>query len=307
MSKPLRVATRRSPLALAQANAVGMAIARATGRELVLVPVTSEGDLADQPLTDIGGTGVFVGAIREAVLDDRADLAVHSLKDLPTQPCDGLTTAAIPKREDPRDAFCAAPGTDFDSLPAGARIGTGSPRRVSQLKALRPDLEIAGVRGNVDTRLRKVSDGEYTGVVLAAAGLARLRRLEAVTNYFEPEQMLPAPGQGALAVEARTDHGEADLDHALTEFDDDAVRAAVTAERAVLAKLEAGCSAPVGALGTVDDDGQMLLRAVAAHAETSQLFHISMSGPASEPSELGERVALALLDSGAGDQLKEKK
>ena len=206
---------------------------------------------------------MFVTALREALLEGRVDVAVHSLKDLPTAPAPGIALAAVPVREDPRDVVVARDGLTLGELPAGSRVGTGSPRRAAQLHALGLGLEVVDIRGNVDTRLGKVVSGEYDAVVLARAGLARLGRLDEVTEVLDPLQMLPAPGQGALAVECRADD---DLVAALAVLDDPASRAAVTAERAVLATLEGGCAAPIGALADVaegDDGDELWVRAVA--------------------------------------------
>src|SRR6476620_440636 len=203
MSGPIRLGTRPSLLALTQSRWVAERLSVAVGREVELVQVTTTGDRDDAPLAQLGGTGVFVSALREALLDGRIDLAVHSLKDLPTGPADGLVLAAVPLREDPRDVVVARDGLTLGELPAGARIGTGSPRRAAQLRALGLGFDVVGIRGNVDTRIGKVVAGEVDAVVLARAGIARLDRLDEVTEVLDPLQMLPAPGQGALAVECR--------------------------------------------------------------------------------------------------------
>jgi hydroxymethylbilane synthase len=242
---PLRLGSRKSPMAISQSGDVARLITERTGRRVEIVGVTTLGDVSRQQLTQIGGTGVFVSALREALLSGEVDFAVHSLKDLPTGTAEGITLAAIPARDDPRDALVARDGAKLADLPSGARIGTGSPRRAAQLTMLRSDITCVPIRGNANTRLAKVREGEFDAVVLAYAGLARIGHTEMVSEIFEPETMLPAPGQGALAVECRTDNTElvellATVDHAPT-------RAAVTAERSLLAALEAGCSAPVGA------------------------------------------------------------
>src|SRR5207342_1845701 len=205
MSAPIRLGTRASLLALTQSRWVAERLSVAVGREVELVEVTTTGDRDDAPLAQLGGTGVFVSALREALLDGRIDVAVHSLKDLPTGPAAGLALAAVPLREDPRDVVVARDGLTLGELPAGARIGTGSPRRTAQLLALGLGFDVVAIRGNVDTRIRKVSAGEVDAVVLARAGLARLGRMDEVTEVLDPLQMLPAPGQGALAVECRAD------------------------------------------------------------------------------------------------------
>ena len=244
-SEPLRLGSRKSPMAVAQSGDVARLITERTGRRVEIVGVTTLGDVSKEQLTQIGGTGVFVSALRESLLRGEVDFAVHSLKDLPTGAAPGITLAAIPARDDPRDALVARDGAKLADLPPGARIGTGSPRRAAQLSLLRSDLTCLPIRGNADTRLAKVHEGEFDAVVLAYAGLARIGHTDLVSEIFEPDDMVPAPGQGALAVECRADDTElaallAAVDHAPT-------RAAVTAERSLLAALEAGCSAPVGA------------------------------------------------------------
>jgi hydroxymethylbilane synthase len=229
------------------------------------------------------------------------DLAVHSLKDLPTAPADGLVLAAIPAREDPRDVLCCPAGLTLGELPTGARVGTGSPRRAAQLRALGMGIEVVPIRGNVDTRLKKAIDGEYDAVVLARAGLARLDRLDAVTEVLDPLQVLPAPGQGALAVEVRT--GDEGL---VSMLDDPDTRACVLAERALLRALEAGCTAPVGALADRADD-ELYLRAVACAPDGSAAVRQSLTGPVTGPDELGRRLAAVLLDDGAAELMGESR
>lgn len=216
--RPLRVGTRASALATTQASAVAAAISAQLDCEVELTHISTEGDRNQAPLAELGGVGVFVAALREALLEDRIDVAVHSLKDLPTYPHQGLVIAAIPAREDPRDALVARDGLTLGELPAGSRVGTGSLRRSAQLRALGLGLEIVGLRGNVDTRIGKVTSGELDAVVLARAGLARLGRLDVVTEVLDPLQMLPAPGQGALAIECRS--AEVELVSALETLDD---------------------------------------------------------------------------------------
>lgn len=269
-SGALRLGTRRSQLALVQSRWVAERLEKAlvaAGRPagVELVEVTTDGDRTKAPLSSLGGTGVFVSALRDALLDGSIDLAVHSLKDLPTAPAQGLVVAAVPFREDPRDVLVARDGLTLGELPAGSRVGTGSPRRAAQIRALGLGHEVVDIRGNVDTRLRKVADGEVDAVVLARAGLLRLERAGEATEVFDPLLMLPAPGQGALAVECRAD--DAEVRAVLAELDDPFTRHCVVAERALLARLEAGCAAPVGALAEVvlgDDGDELSLRAVAA-------------------------------------------
>ncbi|ASR55923.1 hydroxymethylbilane synthase [Cellulomonas sp. PSBB021] len=287
----VRIGTRASTLARTQTGHVADALTRLGGFEVETVHVRTEGDRLTGSLATLGGTGVFVTALRDALLDGRCDVAVHSLKDLPTAPAPGLTIAAVPLREDPRDVLCARDGLRLHELPAGARVGTGSPRRAAQLLAARPDLEVVDIRGNVDTRLGRVAGsssgpGDLDAVVLARAGLARLGRLEAVTEALDPHVMLPAPGQGALAVEVRT----ADLDDpptpvlaalatALAALDHRPTRLAVAAERALLARLEAGCAAPVGALALVDGP-RLELEAVVARTDGTRLLRHGLTSTA---------------------------
>ncbi|HMG31945.1 MAG TPA: hydroxymethylbilane synthase [Jiangellaceae bacterium] len=295
----LRLGTRRSALALAQARTVAAALAK-TGREVELVEITTHGDISQEPLATIGGTGVFVSALRDALLADRIDLAVHSYKDLPTAPADGLVVAATPLREDPRDVLVARDGLTLGELPAGARVGTGAPRRVAQIRALGLGLDLVPVRGNVDTRLSRVADGTLDAVVLARAGLARLGRLDEVTEVIDPLQMLPAPGQGALAVECRADD---DLVDVLRMLDEPTTRSAVTAERSLLAALEAGCTAPVGAYAEAaegDDGLELYLRAVVVSLDGTVSIRKSATGPLPAAERIGRDLAADLLDDGAG-------
>lgn len=255
VGRPLRLGTRASELATSQSEWVADRL-RSAGHEVELVLVRTEGDVSRASLSEIGGTGVFASALRHALHDGSIDLAVHSLKDLPTAPEPGLVVAAVPEREDPRDALVARDGLTLAELPPGSTVGTGSARRAAQLAQLRPDLVVRDIRGNVGTRIAFVRDGELDGVVLACAGLSRLGRLDEVTDRLELTEMLPAPGQGALAVECRDGEAaladaqatDADLRRLLADILEHApTRAAVTAERAVLSRLEAGCTAPVGA------------------------------------------------------------
>ena len=292
----LRLGTRASALATTQSRWVAQRLQEATGRQVELVEVTTFGDTSRAHLSEIGGTGVFAAALRQAVLDGDVDLAVHSLKDLPTAPVDGLVVAAVPQREDPRDVLVARDGLTLDTLPTGARIGTGSPRRQAQLRALRPDFDVHPVRGNVDRRVAMVTDGGLDAVVLAHAGLLRLGRAHIVTSVLDPAVVLPAPGQGALAVECRSD--DLELVTAIALLDDAAARCAVTAERALLAALEAGCTAPVGALATVSPEG-LSLRAVAAATDGSVVLRRGLSGSVDDPAALGRELAALLLADGA--------
>jgi hydroxymethylbilane synthase len=307
VNRPLRVGTRASQLARTQSGHVADALRAALGREVVLVDVSTEGDVSSAPLASFGGVGVFVSALRDALLRGDVDVAVHSLKDLPTSPHDGIALAAVPRREDPRDVVVARDGLTLGELAPGARVGTGSPRRAAQLHALGLGFVVAGIRGNVDTRIRKVSEGEFDAVVLARAGIARLGRLDEVTEVLDPIQMLPAPGQGALAVECRA----ADTDlvaEVRGALDDRHTRAAVTVERTVLADLEAGCSAPVGALAEVadgDDGEELWVRAVALSHDGGLSIRRSATGTPADPVEVGHRLAKEMLTDGAGTLIEE--
>jgi hydroxymethylbilane synthase len=317
VSAPLRLGTRRSALAMTQSRQVADQLTARTGRPVELVPITTHGDVSTAALAQIGGTGVFVSALREALLAGEVDLAVHSLKDLPTDDPEGIVLAAVPAREDPRDVLVARDGLTLGELPAGARVGTGSPRRAAQLRALGLGLDVVPVRGNVDTRLGLVAGGEVDAVVLARAGLARLGRLEAVTEVLDPIQLLPAPGQGALAVECRAasagraadSHELPELHTLLSELDDAATRLAVTAERTLLARLEAGCSAPVGAYGEPAEGElvpELYLRAVVVAVDGSASVRLSATGPLDEAARIGRDLAAELLAEGAADLMWER-
>jgi hydroxymethylbilane synthase len=303
----LRIGTRPSALAMAQAGITADRL-RAAGHECELVEISTSGDRSSAPVAELG-VGVFVSALRDALARGEVDVAVHSYKDLPTAPDPRLLLAAVPAREDPRDALVARDGMVLGELPPGARIGTGSPRRIAQLDALGLGLEVVAIRGNVDTRIGKVASGELDGVVVAAAGLSRLGRLGEATELLDPLQMLPAPAQGALAVECRVQ--DLELGKALAAaLDDEPTRAAVVAERAVLATLEAGCSAPVGALADVvsdlDDDGKVVdrlsLRAVVGMIDGA-LLRASVTGDMDVAEKLGAALAAELLDMGGLDAL----
>ncbi|MFC8345793.1 hydroxymethylbilane synthase [Streptomyces sp. NPDC057280] len=314
--KALRLGTRRSKLAMAQSGQVADAVSQVTGRPVELVEITTYGDVSREQLAQIGGTGVFVTALREALLKGEVDFAVHSLKDLPTGQPDELSLAAIPQREDPRDVIVARDALKFTDLPRGARIGTGSPRRMAQLNAYARahglDIETVPIRGNVDTRIRYVHDGELDAVVLAAAGLNRIGRIGEVTDFLSVDTVLPAPGQGALAIECAADNAE--LIAALGELDDPFTRVAVTAERSLLAALEAGCSAPVGALADLLADGhvvkEMRLRGVVGTTDGSRTVQLSTTGPVPETYDqamaLGRELAAEMLAQGAAGLMGER-
>jgi len=289
----LRIGTRGSALAVAQTGTV----AKALKGDVEIVTITTEGDRSTESLASLGGTGVFATALRNSLLAGDVDVVVHSLKDLPTAPEPGLVVAAIPKRLDPRDALCARDSLTMDTLPEGARVGTGSPRRVAQLRARRPDIEVVDIRGNVDTRLGTVASGELDAVILAAAGLERLGRLDAVTEFLGIDGWPTAPGQGALAVEVRA--GDEKLVSAL---DHRTTRIIVEAERRTLALLEAGCSAPVGAHALIDDGMLFLSARVYAADGSSRLTssHALYGDDTRAPAgDLAERVAKELFDLGA--------
>lgn len=301
----IRLGTRRSLLATTQSGHVADLIRERLGREVDLVEITTEGDTNSAPLATMGGTGVFVSALRDALLRGEVDVAVHSLKDLPTWPAEGITLAAIPTREDPRDVVVARDGLTLGELPVGSRVGTGSPRRAAQLRALGLGVEIIDIRGNVDTRIGKVTSGAYDAVVLARAGLARLGRVDEATEVLDPLQMLPAPGQGALAIECRSDDTE--LVAELARLDDRATRAAVTAERAVLATLEAGCSAPLGALAEVvegEDGDELWIRAIALSPDGGLSVRMSTTGDVEDAAGTGNRLASEMLADGAADLME---
>ncbi|MER6159979.1 hydroxymethylbilane synthase [Streptomyces sp. NPDC001868] len=320
MSEPqdraLRLGTRRSRLAMAQSGQVADLVRRLTGRPVELVEITTYGDVSREQLAQIGGTGVFVTALREALLRGEVDFAVHSLKDLPTTYPDDLALAAVPVREDARDVLVARDGLTFERLPEGARVGTGSPRRMSQLNAYARGhgltIETVPIRGNVDTRIGYVRKGELDAVVLAAAGLKRIGRIDEATDFLSVDTVLPAPGQGALAIECAADNTA--LIAALAELDDPYTRAAVTAERSLLAALEAGCSAPVGAFADLLDDGQivkeMRLRGVVGTTDGSTLVQLSTTGPVPETYDqamaLGRELAAEMLAKGAAGLMGER-
>jgi hydroxymethylbilane synthase len=306
----IRIGTRGSLLATTQAGVIRDALI-ARGHPAELVIIATEGDRSGAPIADIG-VGIFTAALRDAIADGRVDMAVHSYKDLPTAPDDRFLIAAIPPREDARDALVARDGLVLGELPAGSVIGTSSPRRAAQLRALGLGLEIRPLRGNLDTRLNRVSSGDLDGVVVARAGLARIGRLGDVTESLEPVQMLPAPAQGALAVECRA--GDSGLAALLGELDDPDTRAAVTAERTLLAELEAGCSAPVGAIAevveSIDEDGRVFLelslRGCVAALDGSDVIRASGIGTPDRARELGLSVAAELFELGARDVLVQR-
>jgi hydroxymethylbilane synthase len=305
----IRIGTRGSLLARTQSGDIRDALVKA-GHDAELVVITTAGDLSAEPVEKIG-VGVFTTAIRTALHNGEIDVAVHSYKDLPTAPEDGLTIAAVPMRADSRDALVASGGRVLGELPPGSTVGTSAPRRVAQLNALGLGLEIRPLRGNLDTRLGKVAGGELDAVVVARAGLVRIGREDEVTEAFDPVVLLPAPAQGALAVECRSD--DAELVSILAELDDAPSRATVDAERSVLAALEAGCTAPVGAIAEVveslDDDGRVVdelsLRAGVAALDGSDEIRASVVGPVARAVDLGRELAAELLERGAAEVMRD--
>ncbi len=303
----LRLGTRASVLARTQSQTVADAITATTGTPVELVHITTEGDRSQAAIAQLGGTGVFVTALRDALLAGEIDLAVHSYKDLPTAPAPGLILAAVPPREDPRDALVARDGLTLGELPPGSTVGTGAPRRVAQLRALGLGLEVVPIRGNVDTRLGRVAGsatgpGDLDAVVLARAGLSRLGRLAVVTETLDPLQVLPAPAQGALAVECRT--SDARTRELLGRLEDSRTRACALAERTTLGTLEAGCSAPVAAYAEVaegEHGPELFLRASVTAIDGSDGVRGSLSGPLHDAAALGRALAAELLDRGAAE------
>ena len=303
--RPIRIGTRGSKLATTQAQQIADRLI-ANGHPAELVIITTAGDTSTAPVAQIG-VGVFTTAIRLALRDGECDVAIHSYKDLPTAPEPDLAMAAVPERVDPRDALVSRGGMVLGALPSGSTIGTSSPRRAAQLRAQGLGLEIRPLRGNLDSRLGRVANGELDAVVVARAGLVRIGRADEVSEALDPVVMLPAPAQGALAVECLSD--DAELVRILAELDDPSTRAAVDAERAVLAALEAGCTAPVGAIAevveSIDSDGRIFaelsLRAGVAAEDGSDVIRASAVGPVERAAQLGKDLAAELLELGAAE------
>jgi hydroxymethylbilane synthase len=295
----LRIGSRGSQLALWQAHHIS-ALLREHGHEVDLKIIKTTGDkITDVALAKVGTKGMFTKEIEQALADGSIDLAVHSLKDLPTELSSGFEIAAITTRENPRDVFCSSKYKNIDGLPRGARVGTSSLRRQAQLKAVRPDVEIFPLRGNVDTRLRKLEAGEYDAIILAAAGLYRLGKTELVRQVISPDMMCPAAGQGALGIEIRA--GDKLTRQHLAFLDDTAARATTTCERALLNKLGGGCQVPIGAFAEVRK-GRLHLEAIVADPDGSKVLRESRDG--TDPVQLGESVGQALLQRG-GDAILE--
>jgi len=293
----IRIATRGSALALVQAGSIARAVAEALGCDTELVPIVTSGDrLADVPLARIGGKGLFVKEIEEALLDGRADLAVHSAKDLPAALPAGLVLAAFPPRADPRDALIGRePGVQLRSLPRGARVGTGSARRGSQLLALRPDLVLVPMRGNVDTRLRRLVERELDAILLACAGLDRLGRADAIHERIDPGVLLPAAGQGTLALETRA--GDP-LAGELLVLDDRTARACLAAERAFSSELEGDCNVPLAAYAEPIAGDRLRLRALVASPDGRVLVRSEQEAPRSDAVEAGRSAGQHVLANG---------
>jgi len=299
------IGTRGSKLALWQAEWVKSELEKKhAGLSVELLRIKTTGDkITDVPLAQVGGKGLFVKEIEEALLDGRADLAVHSMKDVPTEFPDGLSLRAIAEREDPRDALISK-GVLFKDLPKGARVGTSSLRRQAQLLALRPDLEIAQLRGNLDTRLRKLDEGRYDAIILASAGVRRLGWEARITELLPPGTFLPAIGQGAIGIETRTDDDETNA--LIAFFDHRETSLVVRAERALLKRLEGGCQVPIAAYGTMSKDGlELSLTGLVASTDGKTIIKDSLTGSAAEPEALGRRLAEVLLGKGAWEILKD--
>jgi len=300
----IRIGTRASQLAQWQAHWVAKQL-REQGAIVELVNITTSGDTQQQgSVAGLGLQGVFTKEIQSALLAGRVDVAVHSLKDLPTDPIAGLVLAAVPERENVADALVANVASSLAVLPEGARVGTGSLRRQSQLKILRPDLQVAGIRGNVDTRLRKLDEGEYDAVILAAAGLQRLGLGERIVEFLDPPQMLPAPGQGALGIECREE--DAAVRKLLGRLEDADSRLSVEAERSMLALLHGGCSVPVGAWGRMEE-GQLALDGLVANRDGTKVLRATAKGDPATAVEIGRRVAEQLLGQGAAAIIAESR
>jgi hydroxymethylbilane synthase len=294
---PLRIATRKSPLALWQARHVaGLLEARSPGTEVTLVELSTEGDrMLEAPLSTIGGKGLFVKEIEAALLDGRADLAVHSLKDVTSTFPPGLLLAAVPEREDPRDAWVSPRGIAFAELPRGARVGTSSLRRACQLRSMRPDVEVVSLRGNVGTRLRKTEELGLAGSILALAGLRRLGLEQRVTELLPPEVMLPAVGQGALALECAKGSPHRPL---LESLEHRPTRIPIDAERAFLELLEGGCTVPLAAHAILEGE-QLWVRGLVGAPDGSEVVRAERRGPAARARDLGRELAEELLRRGA--------
>ncbi|KTG20064.1 porphobilinogen deaminase [Pseudoalteromonas sp. XI10] len=303
-TKLVRIATRKSALALWQAEFVKAQLEHFHDDVTVeLVPMSTQGDIIlDTPLAKIGGKGLFVKELEQAMLDGRADIAVHSMKDVPVEFPEGLALHTICEREDPRDAFVSNNYKSLDELPQGAIVGTSSLRRQCQIREARPDLDIRDLRGNVNTRLAKLDDGQYDAIILAAAGLIRLEMPERITAFIEPEVSLPANGQGAVGIECRIDDEVTKALLAPLEHNETRIR--VNAERAMNRRLEGGCQVPIGAFALVDGE-QVHLRGLVGAIDGSQMLRDEVTGPVADAEHLGITLAEKLLEQGADKILAE--
>lgn len=303
MAKKLVIGTRGSQLALWQANWVKSELEKKHGIEVELEVIKTTGDkILDVPLSQVGGKGLFVKEIEEALLDGRVQLAVHSMKDVPTEFPEGLSLRCITEREDPRDIAIVKDGVKFLDLPKGATVGTSSLRRQSQILNDRADFKIVDVRGNLDTRIRKLEEGEFDAVILAGAGIRRLGWEEKITEYFDPEYMLPAIGQGALGIETKTDDDET---NALVDFFNHSDTSdVVIAERALLKRLDGGCQVPIAAFGVIEGE-TMLLKGIVASVDGKRIVKDEITGSRADAESLGVVLAERLLGEGAYEILKE--
>jgi len=308
--KPLRIGTRASALALWQANHVRQELERLRGIATEIVPIRTTGDRlqsvsvaqASEAIGAEGGKGIFIKEIEDALLSGAVDIAVHSMKDVPTETPRGLAFPAITKREDPRDCLVSRHSLTLDKLPHGTRIGTSSLRRQAQLRRYRADLEVLDMRGNVDTRLKKAAAGEFDAIVLAVAGIARLGASDRITEILSPEVMLPAVGQGALGIETRADDG--DTSRFVSSLDDAETRACVATERALLRELEGGCQIPLGAWARMEKKGEIFLEACILSPDGTQIVRGDERGAASDAEAIGEKLARMLIEAGADKILR---
>ena len=306
MNAPLRIATRQSRLALWQAEHVASRLREAhPGLEVVLVPMTTQGDrVLDRPLAEVGGKGLFIKELEIAVQEHRADIAVHSMKDVPSELPAGMTLAAMLTRADPRDAFVSLKFRHFNDLPQRARIGTSSLRRQSQLKAVRPDLEITALRGNVDTRLRKLDEGQYDAIILAAAGLKRLGYDKRITHLLDIEHSLPAVGQGIIGIECRSD--DARSIECVSALNDTEARVCCESERAFALRLQGSCQSPIAGFAQLTGD-QLELRGVVASEDGTTIYRGTVTGSSEQARSIGTQLAERLLDAGAEALLAEQR
>jgi hydroxymethylbilane synthase len=300
----LTIGTRGSKLALWQSNYIKDRLEAITGLPVALKIIKTTGDkILDVPLAKVGGKGLFTKEIEVELIAGTVDLAVHSMKDVPTELPDGLVIAATPQRVDPRDVIVSGGDHTIDSLPDGARVGTSSLRRRSQLLALRPDVEIVDVRGNLDTRMRKAEDGEVDAVILASAGITRMGWGERITHYIDPEQMVPAVGQGAIGIEIRED--DEFMQQVCRELSDPATLTCVAAERVVMRMLEGGCQVPIGAYCRVTGADTLVMDAFVGSLDGGTLLRHTLEGVVGDPVALGEAMVSRLLEMGADEILAE--